>query len=76
MNNLFRNAFVQALGVAALVYLGFQALDWGLDVILRILRSFDNWYRFYGSKWAEEIALTFGALYLLLAAVINSRSNP
>jgi len=75
MNDLFKNAFIQALGVAAFVYLGFQALDWGIDTILKILRSFDNWYRIYGSKWTEEIALAFGALYLLFAAVINSRKN-
>jgi len=75
MNNLFKNAFIQALGVAALIYIGFQLLDWGIEVILRILRSFDNWYRIYGSKWAEEVAIAFGVLYLLFAAVINSRSR-
>ncbi|MEQ9669308.1 hypothetical protein [Coleofasciculus sp. G2-EDA-02] len=75
MNDLFRNTFIQALGVAALIYISFQLLDWGIEVILRILRSFDNWYRIYGSKWAEEVAITFGVLYLLFAAVINSRSR-
>lgn len=74
--NLFRNAFVQALGVAALVYLLFKGLGWGIEVVLHILESFSRWYRFYGVKWAEEAAIAFGLIFILVTAVINSRNNP
>ena len=71
--NLFKNTFIQALGVAALVYLSLQALGWGLESILNILESFARWYRFSGSKWLEEIAIAAGVAFLLFAAVINSK---
>jgi len=71
--NLFRNTFIQALGVAALVYLVLQAFGWGLESILHILESFARWYRYSGSKWLEEIAIAAGAVFLLVAAVINSK---
>ena len=71
--NLFKNTFIQALGVAALVYLTLQALGWGLESILNILESFARWYRFSGSKWLEEIAIATGVAFLLFAAVINSK---
>lgn len=73
--NLSRNAFVQALGVAALVYLVFQGLGWGIEVVLRILESFSRWYRFFGVKWAEEAAIAFGLIFLLITAVINSKNT-
>lgn len=71
--NLFKNTFIQALGVAALVYLVLQAFGWGLESILHILESFSRWYRYSGSKWLEEIAIAAGAGFLLIAAVINSK---
>ena len=71
--NLFKNTFIQALGVAALVYLTLQAFGWGLESILHILESFARWYRFSGSKWLEEIAIAAGVGFLLIAAVINSK---
>ncbi len=73
MQNLFKNQFVQALGVAALVYLIFQALGWGVESILNILESFSRWYRYYGIKWAEEAAIAFGFLFLLISAVSSSK---
>lgn len=71
--NLFKNTFIQALGVAALVYLILQALGWSLESILHILESFARWYRYSGSKWFEEMAIAAGVGFLLIAAVINSR---
>ena len=71
--NLFKNTFIQALGVAALVYLSLQTLGWGLESVLNILESFARWYRFSGSKWLEEIAIAAGLAFLLFAAVINSK---
>ena len=61
MQNLFKNQFVQALGVAALVYLIFQALGWGVESILNILESFSIWYRY----------LRKGFIYLELTITIN-----
>ena len=61
MQNLFKNQFVQALGVAALVYLIFQALGWGVESILNILESFSRWYRY----------LKKGFIYLELTITIN-----
>lgn len=71
--NLFKNTFIQALGVAALVYLLLQAFGWGLESILNILESFTRWYRYSGSKWLEEIAIASGVEFWLFAAVINSK---
>ncbi len=73
MENLLKNQFVQALGVAALVYLIFQALGWGVESILNILESFARWYRYYGIKWAEEASIAFGGLFLLISAVSSSK---
>jgi hypothetical protein len=74
MDNLFNNRFVQALGVAALVYLTFQFLGWGTESILNILESFSRWYKFWGIKWAEEAAIAFSLLFLLISAVTSSRN--
>jgi len=71
--NLFKNPFIQALGVAALVYLSLQALGWGFESVLNILESFARWYRFNGSQWFEELAIAAGAGFLLISAVINSK---
>ncbi len=73
MENLLKNQFIQALGVAAFVYLIFQALGWGVESILNILESFARWYRYYGIKWAEEAAIAFGGFFLLISAVSNSK---
>ena len=73
--NLFRNTFIQALGVAAFIYLLFKGFDLGLKSILSALNSFSNWYRFHGVKWAEEVAITCGLTFLLFAAVINSKNR-
>lgn len=61
MQNLFKNQFVQALGVAALVYLIFQALGWGVESILNILESFSRWYRYLRKRF----------IYLELTITIN-----
>ena len=74
MMNLLTNRFIQALGVAALIYLCFQALAWGLDAILHILEGFSRWYRFYAIRWAEEAAIAIGVFFLLIAATVNSKS--
>lgn len=74
MINLFTNRFIQALGIAALIYICFQALAWGLDSILHILNGFSRWYRFYAIKWAEEAAIAIGVFFLLIAATFNSKS--
>jgi len=71
--DLFKNTFIQALGVAALVYLFLQAFGWGLESILNTMESFARWYRYSGSRWLEEIAIAAGAAFLLFAAVINSK---
>lgn len=73
--NLFKNTFIQALGIAALVYLMLQALGWGIESILRALEGFSRWYRYSGSKWLEEVAIVAGLVYLLFAAVVNSRNS-
>ena len=70
---LLRNQFIQALGVAAFVYLLLQAFGWGLESILSIVSSFARWYRYYGSQRLEEIALAAGAVYLLVISVVNSK---
>ena len=75
MCDLLQNRFVQSLGVAALVYLIFQALAWGMEAILRILESFSRWYRYHGVPWAEETAIAIGVIYLIVSAVISSRQN-
>lgn len=73
--NLGKNQFVQALGLAALVYIILQALAWGLDALLRLLQTFANWYRYIGVPYAEEFALAIGVIYLLLSAVISSKES-
>ncbi len=73
MNILFKNTFIQALGVAALVYLTLQAFGWGLESILHIIESFARWYRYSGSKWLEEIAIASGVVFLLFVAATNSK---
>lgn len=74
MTNFLTNRFIQALGLAAFIYLCFQALAWGLDSILHILESFTRWYRFYAIRWAEESAIAIGLFFLLIAATVNSKS--
>jgi len=70
-----RNSFLQAVGIAAFVYLVLQALGWGIEATLNMLESFARWYRFHGIKWAEEAALAIGAAYILIAALVSSRSD-
>ena len=73
--DLFRNNFIQALEVAALVYLLLLFFGWGLKSILLILETFSRWYRTYGMKYAEEAAIASGLIFLLIAAVVNSKND-
>jgi hypothetical protein len=73
--NLLKNKFVQAIGVAAIAYLLFQALAWAMEAILRIAETFSQWYRFTAVPWAEEAAIAIGVIYFIIAAVVNSRSD-
>lgn len=73
MQDLLKNRFVQSVGVAAITYLTFQALAWGLEAILNILESFARWYRLQGIDLAEEVALAVGAIFFILSAIINSK---
>lgn len=73
--NLFNNNFIQALGVAALVYLLLLFFGWGLKSVLLMLETFSRWYRIYGIKYAEEAAIACGLAFLLIASVVNSRNR-
>lgn len=75
MNNLFKNKFVQAVGVAAIVYLLFIALSWSFGLILSILESFARWYRYTFIPYADETAIAIGLAYLIISAVISSRHD-
>ena len=66
---MLKNKFVQAAAVAALVYMLFQIVTWGLGSFLRVVETFARWYRFNGAPWAEETAIAVGLLYLFVAAV-------
>lgn len=72
---MLRNQFIQSLGVAAVVYLLFQAFAWGMEEVLHLLESFSVWFRYYAVPISEEAAIALGLLYLIFSAVINSRSN-
>lgn len=75
MNDILKNKFVQSIGVAAIIYLLFQALAWGMEEILSVLESFSRWFRLYAVPKAEEAAIAFGLLYLIISAVTNSKSD-
>lgn len=69
-----RNAFIQAIGVAAIAYLLLITLNWGMVNMLRLLTSFSFWYRHSFIYWAEEVAIALGVAYLLIAGVLASRN--
>ena len=69
--NLFRNRFVQSVGVAAIIYLTFQGFAWLTDAIAH----FAIWFRVYALPWAEETALALGFIFLLVSAVLNSKNS-
>ena len=75
MNNLFKNKFVQAVGVAAVMYLLFMALSWSFSLILSILESFARWYRYTFIPYADETAIAIGVVYLIVSAVISSQHD-
>lgn len=66
---------MQAVGAGAIAYLILQALGWGIDALLRLLETFARWYRLHGVPWAEEAAIAAAVIYLIVAAVLNSRSD-
>ena len=68
-----RNAFIQAIGIAAVVYLIFLGLNWGIMGLLRMVSSFGQWYRYSFMYWAEEVALGLGIAYLVVVGVLSSR---
>jgi hypothetical protein len=72
---MLSNHFVRAAAIAALVYVLFQIISWGLGSFLRVIESFSRWYRYHGVPWAEETAIAFGLLYLFFVAVTSSKSN-
>lgn len=55
------------------MYLMLVALNWGMVNILRIITSFSWWYRHSFIYWAEEVAIGFGVLYLVVVGVLASR---
>jgi hypothetical protein len=73
MNNLLNNRFVQSVGIAAIAYILFQALGWGLESVLRLIESFSRWYRFSAIVWIEEASIAIGVIWFILSAVISSR---
>ncbi len=75
MESLFKNRFIQSVGVAAIVYIIFQALAWALEAILNILESFARWYRIHGIDLAEEVAIAAGVIFLIISAITSSMST-
>ena len=73
---LLRNLFVQSLGVGTLIYLTIRGLDWVILFFLATLETFSQWYRYYASPFALQIALGCGFIFLLWRAVFSSRQNP
>jgi hypothetical protein len=73
--NLFKNRFVQSVGVAAIAYILLKALGWGVESILRLIESFSQWYRFYAIDWIEEVSIAFGIFWFVISAVSSSKDN-
>jgi hypothetical protein len=68
------NRFVQAMGVAAVCYVGFWGISWALKALSYTASSFFYWvqYSFLPMSW--EIALGAGLVWFLWSAVTNSRN--
>ena len=47
--NLFKNVFVQSLGIGAVIYVILLGLDWAMIFLLGILETSSRWYRFHAS---------------------------
>jgi len=72
---MIKNRFVQSVGVAALFYLFFKLFAWGMEALVNVIHSFAIWFNYRAVPWAEETAIAIGILYLLLSAVLNSKSD-
>lgn len=72
---MFRNFFVQAVGVAAVAYILFRSLTWALEAFARIAGTLARWVHYQLVPWSEEAAFALGVTYLVIAAVIASRRN-
>lgn len=73
--DLLRNMFVQGIGVGAVVFILLRAFDWIMIFLLGTLESFSQWYRFYASPYAWEIALGAAVVWVIGWGVFSSRRN-
>jgi len=69
------NKFVQAVGVAAIAYLGFMGIAWAVRSVSYIFSGFGYWLRNDFLPYSWEIALALGVLWFLWSAVTNSKNN-
>lgn len=75
MHDLFHNRFVRAVGVGVVCYAALWAFALSVDLVAGIIQSVMHWYRYDFMQAAEELSIVAGLLYLLLAAVVSSRST-
>jgi hypothetical protein len=69
------NRFVQAMGVAAIAYLGFLGASWALSAFSHVAMGFFYWVRSSLLPMSWEIALAIGVLWFLGSAVFSSRNS-
>jgi hypothetical protein len=69
------NRFVQAMGVAAVAYIGFLGATWALGSFSRAASGFFYWVRYSFLPMSWEIALAVGVLWFLGSAVFSSRNS-
>jgi hypothetical protein len=72
---VFRNPFIQAIGLGAFVYLIFRASVWILLGIAGIMSGLAGWLGYSLVPWSEEVAIAIGVIYVLVAALFSSRSS-
>lgn len=72
---MFRNPFIQAIGLGAFIYLIFKAAVWILLGIAGIMSGLADWLGYSLVPWSEEVAIAVAVIYVLLAALFSSRSS-
>lgn len=72
---MLNNKFIQAAGVALIIWLIFRSGAVVLYSIASATRGLADWVRFSLVPWSEEAAIAIGIIYLVLAAVFSGRDN-
>lgn len=70
-----RYTFFYALGCGFFTYLMFHFLGLILYRVADIVRTFATWYQYHGVRAAEELGVVVFVMYILIAAVMSSRSH-